>query len=209
MVFITRDRLSGQNGPTGVPGRDNPVTGSFEGSCEAAGETRYESLMKLVHARSNQEMADAALLMRGLVESNKQRYPDQTDLLDDYYRGSWFLESAPKIPPEYLPRSGDVIVAYEDNEPVGSVAIHRMDDLHCELKSMFVPEEHRGKGVARALCGEVLDTATELGYKFVRLTTGEKQPEARGLYRKLGFRLVTPWEDDPPDGFDYFEIEVG
>lgn len=164
--------------------------------------------MRLVHARSNEEMADAALLMRGLVESNKERYPDQIELLDDYYRGSWFLDSSPKIPPEYLPPSGDVIVAYNEQEPLGAVAIYRMDDLHCELKSMFVPVVHRGKGVAKALCNEVLKSAKKLGFKFVRLTTGEKQPEARGLYKKLGFKIVTPWEDDPPDGFDYFEAEV-
>ena len=153
-------------------------------------------------------MADAAHLMRGLVDSNKERYPDQIELLDDYYYGSWFLEPTPEIPPEYPPPSGDVIVAYDEQESLGTVAIYRMDDLHCELKSMFVPVEHRGKGVAKELCGEVLKSAKSLGFKFVRLTTGEKQPEARGLYTKLGFRIVTPWEDNPPEGFDYFEKEV-
>ena len=153
-------------------------------------------------------MADAARLMRGLVDSNKQRYPDQAELLDDYYRGSWFLESTPKIPPQYLPPSGDVIIAYEDEEPLGTVAIYRMDDLRCELKSMFVPVEHRGKGVAKTLCAEVLGLAKALGFRFVRLTTGEKQPEARGLYEKLGFVKVKPWEEDAPAGFDYFETGV-
>ena len=48
----------------------------------------------------------------------------------------------------------------------------------------------------------------DLGFKYVRLTTGEKQPEARSLYTKLGFKIVAPWEDNPPDGFDYFETEI-
>lgn len=164
--------------------------------------------MRLVHARSDQEMADAAFLMRGLVESNKERYPEQIELLDDYYRGSWFLESTPRIPAEYLPPMGDVIVAYDEQEPIGTVALCRMDEVHCELKSMFVPDAHRGKGVAKRLCDEVLESAKGLGFEFVRLTTGEKQPEASGLYRKLGFQIVEPWEDNPPNGFDYFEIEI-
>ena len=164
--------------------------------------------MKLVHARSRDEMADAAHLMRGLVESNKERYPDQIELLDDYYRGSWFLDPTPEIPSEYLPPSGDVIVAYDELKPLGTVAIYRMDELHCELKSMFVPTAHRGKGVAKRLCGEVINSAKDLGFKYVRLTTGEKQPEARSLYTKLGFKIVAPWEDNPPDGFDYFETEI-
>lgn len=153
-------------------------------------------------------MADAAVLMRGLVESNKDRYPDQIELLDDYYRGSWFLTSTPRIPAEYLPPMGDVIVAYDDQEPIGTVALCRMDETYCELKSMFVPDAHRGKGVAKRLCDEVLTSARSLGFKVVRLTTGEKQPEARSLYTKLGFEITKPWEDNPPDGFDYFEIEI-
>ena len=164
--------------------------------------------MRLVHARSLQEMGDAAILMRGLVESNKSRYPDQIGLLDEYYRGSWFLEPSPRIPAEYLPPMGDVIVAYDEQEPVGTVAVCRMDAVHCELKSMFVPDAHRGRGVATRLCDEALKSAERLGFEIVRLTTGEKQPEARKLYEKLGFQMTKPWEDNPPSGFDYFEMAI-
>ena len=153
-------------------------------------------------------MEDAALLMRGLVESNKERYPDQIELLDDYYTGSWFLDESPRVPIEYSPPLGDVVVAYSESKPVGTVAIYRMDDTHCELKSMFVPTEQRGKGVAKALCLEALSLAKKMGFKVVRLTTGERQPEARALYIKIGFQIVTPWEENPPEGFDYFENEL-
>ena len=47
-----------------------------------------------------------------------------------------------------------------------------------------------------------------MGFKVVRLTTGEKQPEAMALYVKIGFQIVTSWETNPPDGFDYFEIRL-
>ena len=112
--------------------------------------------MRLVRARTNEEMSDSALLIRGLVESNKERYPEQNELLDDYYRGSWFLDPSPRIPPGYLPPLGDVVIAYSETQSIGTVAICRMDDEHCELKSMFVPVEYRGTGVAKALCLEVL-----------------------------------------------------
>jgi len=165
--------------------------------------------MNLIHVRATEEMEDAALLMKGLVESNKDRYPDQIELLDDYYKGSWFLDDSPRVPVEYSPPLGDVVVAYDEFNPVGTVAIYRMDNTYCELKSMFVPVEHRGKGVAKALCLDVLSSAKEMGFKVVRLTTGEKQPEARSLYVKVGFNIVTPWEANPPDGFDYFENKIG
>ena len=164
--------------------------------------------MNLIHIRTTKEIEEAALLMRGLVESNKERYPNQTELLDDYYKGSWFLSKSPRVPAEYYPPLGDVMIAYSGSKPVGTVAICRMDNFYCELKSMFVPTAYRGQGVAKALCLEVLSSAKEMGFKVVRLTTGEMQPEARALYMKIGFQLVTPWEANPPDGFDYFENKL-
>ena len=163
--------------------------------------------MKLVNVRNTEEMKDAALLIRGLAESNKDRYPDQIELLDNYYKGSWFLNDSPRVPTEYSPPLGDVLVAYSESKPAGTVAIYRMNDYHCELKSMIVPTEHRGKGNAKALCLEVLSSAKDMGFKVVRLITGEKQTEAKALYINIGFQIVTPWETNPPDGFDYFENE--
>ena len=164
--------------------------------------------MEIRPVRTQAEIADSAKLMSGLVQSNKERYSNEREMLDEYYRGSWFFEKSPVVPALYKSPDGDVLIAYLNGTPAGTVAICRMDDEHCELKSMFVPPEHRGKGIAVALCDEVLSVAGTLGYRCVRLTTGEKQPEAQTLYRKLGFKVVTPWDADPPAGFSYFEITV-
>lgn len=161
--------------------------------------------LEILPVRNQTEMADSARLMIGLVHSNKERYSDERQMLDEYYVGSWFFEKTPVVPALYKPPNGDVLVAYLNGIPAGTVAICRMDDGYCELKSMFVPPEHRGKGIAAALCDEVLIVAQKLGYRCVRLTTGEKQPEAQALYRKLGFKVVTPWDANPPAGFSYFE----
>jgi len=155
--------------------------------------------------RKTTEMADSANLMIELVESNKERYNDERQMLDEYYRGSWFFEKSPVVPAQYRPPNGDILVAYLENIPAGTVAISKMDKQICELKSMIVPPEHRRKGIAVALCNEVLVVARELGYSCVRLTTGEKQPEAQTLYKKLGFQLMAPWDENPPAGFSYFE----
>ena len=161
--------------------------------------------MEIHRVRTSAETADAAKLMIGLVESNKERYSDQLEMLEEYYRGSWFFEHSPKLPDVYTPPNGAVLVAYIDQIPVGTVAIYRMNDEFCELRLMFVPPKYRGKGIATALCSAVLEIAQSYGYKGVRLTTGEKQPEAQGLYRKLGFSIVTPWDRDPPAFLSYFQ----
>ena len=155
--------------------------------------------------RTEAETATAAQFMVGLVESNKERYSDQLEMLETYYRGSWFFETTPKLPDTYRPPHGDVLLAYIDAIAVGTIAICRMDDQFCEIRSMFVPSEHRGQGIATALCLDALKLAQTYGYTGARLTTGEKQPEAHGLYQKLGFSLVTPWDPNPRAEIWYFE----
>lgn len=164
--------------------------------------------MNIVKARSQPEVDDAAALMRGLYEANKSLYDDDLQTIEDYYRGSWFFEASPKIPTEYVPPQGDVLVAYLNGKAAGTVAIYRMDDKHCELKSMFVEPQFRSGGVASALCKKVIELAELQGYSAVRLTTGERQLPARSLYERLGFRIVTPWDANPPEGYDYFELEI-
>jgi len=164
--------------------------------------------MKVLPARTVKEVGDAAILMCDLVEANKALYSDDSETINSYYRGSWFFDNNPKIPEEYCPPHGDVLIAYLEDSPAGTVAISRMDEDHCELKSMFVSPGHRRKGVAVVLCDAVIGLARSQGYKVIRLTTGERQPEARNLYRQLGFIGVIPWDINPPDGYDYYELSL-
>ena len=127
--------------------------------------------MDIRPARSKNEISDAAKLMRGLVEANKALYSDDLETIEEYYRGSWFFGDHPEIPEEYRPPHGDVLLAYLAGSPAGTVAIYRMDNEHCELKSMFVSPDHRRQGVAAKLCEAVFSLARSQGYHAVRLTS--------------------------------------
>ena len=164
--------------------------------------------MDILKARPPTEIADAAMLMRGLYEANRSLYHDDIETIEAYYKGAWFFDEQPVAPEAYRPPRGDVLVAYLAGDPAGTVAIHRMDDDHCELKSMFVRPEPRQHGVAAALCDAVIALAREQGYRHFRLTTGVRQGAARRLYERLGFNRVAPWDDDPPEGYDCFSLAV-
>ncbi|KAI8812423.1 acyl-CoA N-acyltransferase [Cladochytrium replicatum] len=58
---------------------------------------------------------------------------------------------------------------------------------NAEIKRMWVANWARGKGIAKAVCSELENFAKENGYTKVRLETGIMQPEAIGLYRRLGY----------------------
>jgi putative acetyltransferase len=85
---------------------------------------------------------------------------------------------------------GEVVVAYQDGEPAGCGAIKPFDAESAEVKRMFVQPPFRGKGIAPAVLAELETWATELGFKSCVLETGQKMPEAIGLYQKSGYRRI-------------------
>lgn len=83
-----------------------------------------------------------------------------------------------------------VVVAYMDLYPVGCGAIKEYDGGTMEVKRMFVTPEHRGNGVATAVLKELELWTVELGFKKCILETGERQPEAIGLYAKNKYHRI-------------------
>lgn len=81
-------------------------------------------------------------------------------------------------------------VAEEGGTVVGMVAAVPAGRGELELKRMSVSREHRGRGLARALCREVLAFARARGFGAVVLSTSMVQVAAQRLYEGQGFRKV-------------------
>jgi GNAT superfamily N-acetyltransferase len=83
-----------------------------------------------------------------------------------------------------------VVVAYENENPVGCGAIKEYEKETMEVKRMFVLPEKRGKGIASLVLKELEKWAQELNYKKCILETGKKQPEAIQLYKKNKYTII-------------------
>ena len=83
-----------------------------------------------------------------------------------------------------------VVVAYENNKPVGCGAIKEYKPDSMEVKRMYVLPEHRKKGIASKILDELEIWASELSYSKCILETGKGQPEAIKLYKKNGYTLI-------------------
>jgi GNAT superfamily N-acetyltransferase len=82
------------------------------------------------------------------------------------------------------------VVVYFENEAVGCGAIREFSSDTMEIKRMFVHENHRRKGIASMILGELECWAKELGFTRCILETGEKLPEAINLYQKKGYSRI-------------------
>ncbi len=83
-----------------------------------------------------------------------------------------------------------VVVAYENNQPIGCGAFKSFGDTQVEIKRMYVLPDFRGRGVAQRILHELETLARELGYTTTVLETGQKQPEAIKLYQKAGYQII-------------------
>ena len=111
----------------------------------------------------------------------------------------WDPDEAPSADPADLnPPTGAWIVAYLDGEPVGCAGLKSVDAEMVEVRRVFLDESARGRGIGRRLLEELEQHARRLGYKRVRLTTGDRQPEALGLFRAAGYGEVGDF-----DGYAY------
>ncbi|MCX4554986.1 GNAT family N-acetyltransferase [Streptomyces phaeochromogenes] len=85
------------------------------------------------------------------------------------------------------PHGGVLLLVLERGEPVAGGAFRRYDATTAELKRIWTHSAHRRRGLARLVVAELEHEARARGYRRVYLTTGPRQPEARGLYLATGY----------------------
>lgn len=87
----------------------------------------------------------------------------------------------------FEPPDGAFFVIRRDGMAVACGGVARFDDERGEVKRMYVVPEARGLGLGRAILVALEDEARRLGYIALVLETGDRQPEALGLYRSSGY----------------------
>jgi ribosomal protein S18 acetylase RimI-like enzyme len=84
--------------------------------------------------------------------------------------------------------------------PVGCGALLDLGEGAAEIKRMYVRPEDRGRGLSRRMLEALEREALRSGFDRTRLETGERQPEAMGLYRSAGYVEIEkfgPYRDAP------------
>lgn len=82
----------------------------------------------------------------------------------------------------FLLRDGDAALACG--------GLRAIDGTSGEIKRMFVPVAHRGRGLSRLLLGGLEDHARRLGWTRLLLETGDLQHEAIALYESAGYSRI-------------------
>jgi ribosomal protein S18 acetylase RimI-like enzyme len=120
-----------------------------------------------------------------------------------------FDEELSRLPGEYAPPRGAILVGGRGEEVLAVVALRPLpEEGVCEMKRMYVRPAARGLGLGRALGEAIMAEGRRLGYRAMRLDTIDTMLPAIALYESLGFRRIAPYRYNPMPGALYFEAAV-
>ncbi len=113
------------------------------------------------------------------------------------------------LPGDYAPPEGRLLLMEWDGQLAGCGALHKLESEICEMKRLYLRPQFRGKGLGRTMAEWLIAEARELGYKRMRLdTVGPVMKDAVAMYRRLGFKEITPYRENPMAGTLYMELEL-
>lgn len=125
-----------------------------------------------------------------------------------------FDKELAELPGDYVPPSGRLFLAIENDQIVGCVALRKIGDAKngeavCEMKRLYLRPNFRGQGLGRTLAEGVIAAAREIGYARMRLDTlPGRMDRAIAMYRSLGFKEIEPYYDNPVEGAAFMELEL-
>jgi putative acetyltransferase len=110
---------------------------------------------------------------------------------------------------DYAPPEGVLLLAEYGSALAGCVALHKLEPHVCEMKRLYLRPQFRGKGAGRVLAETLIWEARAIGYRRMRLDTGEPvMQDAVALYRRVGFTEIAASRPNPIPGAMYMELEL-
>jgi ribosomal protein S18 acetylase RimI-like enzyme len=113
------------------------------------------------------------------------------------------------LPGDYAPPDGRLLLAEFEGQLAGCVALHKLADEICEMKRLYLRPQFRGKRLGRVLADRIITEARAIGYKRMRLDTVEPvMKDAVAMYRRIGFKEIAPYCENPIAGALYMELQL-
>jgi len=152
--------------------------------------------------------------MRLLQVESEEEVQEARQLFEEY--AEWlgfnlcfqnFNKELAELPGAYAPPNGRLLLAIENDEVAGCVALRKIGEGIGEMKRLYVRPEFRGKGLGRTLTETIINAARESGYQRLRLDTlPGKMDQAIAMYRSLGFKDIERYYNNPYEAAAFMEL---
>ena len=153
-------------------------------------------MISIAAARNPEDFSAVAVLCRALGEWDSREAPNYgvpPELVMELYHS----HDEAEIVSRYSTDDARIYLARWDGAPAGCVAVAPFNADTLEVEKFYVDTAFRGKGVGRALMGELLDDAEKSGCSRILIHTTIYMSSAVNIYRSLGFAECAQFRDVP------------
>jgi GNAT superfamily N-acetyltransferase len=119
-----------------------------------------------------------------------------------------FTTELATLPGDYAPPRGRLLLAWDEDEAMGCIALRPLSEDTCEMKRLYVVPVYRAAGVGRQLVEHLIAEARSIGYRHMYLDTLPVMADAQRLYERLGFRDIPPYRHNPIEGARYMGLDL-
>ncbi len=133
-------------------------------------------------------LCDVQAMINKADELMQELYPPESNHLDD-------MSELEKGNVHFVGAFIDDVLA-----GIGAVKILDDDGDYGEIKRVYVDPYYRGQRIAQKIIDDLEAHLSKNNVFIARLETGDKQPQAIGLYKKLGYEIRGPYgsyREDP------------
>lgn len=154
-----------------------------------------------------------------MIEIYPARFPEQLEVVRAIFREyaeslgidlsfQNFESELADLPGKFAAPRGRVLLARNDEDVVGCVAMRPLDELTCEMKRLYIRPSGRGQRAGRQLATLICRIAQEAGYTHIRLDTLPDMQAAQQLYTSLGFKPIPAYVFNPIAGTLFMERDL-
>ena len=155
---------------------------------------------QIITASTAKDFDDFAVLITEYFDWLRARYiADAPWLIDAVGSHQGIEDELRTLSDVYSPPRGRALLAVREGQVLAGGAFKDLGEGVCEMKRVYVPDRHQGRGTGRRLCQALIATATADGYELMRLDTAWQNTEALALYASLGFTHCPPYREYPPE----------
>lgn len=122
------------------------------------------------------------------------------------YQG--FAAELAALPAPYTPPDGALFIARMGEELAGCVALRPLGNGIGEMKRLYVRPGYRAAGLGARLVDAVIRSARSAGHRELRLDTLASMTSAQALYRRLGFKQISPYNHQHLPGTRFYALDL-
>ncbi|RDK00880.1 GNAT family N-acetyltransferase [Paraburkholderia lacunae] len=112
------------------------------------------------------------------------------------------------LPGRYAEPHGRILLASNEGQVIGCVAMRPLDATTCEMKRLYVRPAGRGQQLGKQLAASICRIAKEAGYARIVLDTLPDMRAAQQLYASFGFKAVAAYTFNPVAGTQFLELDL-